>query len=252
MTIDDIITRLTTIVRDARHTGNRAGYFAALYRIVTIEVQAGIARGDFADGPRMERLDVLFARRYLDAYDGWRSGRPISGSWRVAFAAVDNPALIILQHLMAGMNAHINLDLGVAAAQVAPGAALQGLQGDFNRINDLLVSLVDEVKSGIVSVSPAIGRLEELAGTADDVLVEFSLKKARAFAWDEARQLAPLSEWARHPMIVGRDLLATVVGKAVLSPPPVTAAVVAANRREESQDVARVMDVLSARHPLPA
>ncbi|MDO8794181.1 MAG: DUF5995 family protein [Vicinamibacterales bacterium] len=252
MTIDDIIVRLTAIVRETRRTGSRLGYFAALYRIVTIEVKAGIANGQFEDGARMGRLDVIFARRYLDAWDAWHAGRPTTGSWRVAFRAAGDGAPIILQHLLAGINAHINLDLGIAAATVAPGVELPALQTDFNRINDLLVSLMDEVKAGIVLVSPAIGRLEELAGTADDVLVAFSLTRARAFAWDEAQQLAPLSEWARHPVVVGRDWLTSVVGRAVLNPPPLTAAVVVAIRQRESADVAKVIDVLSRRHPLPA
>ena len=44
---------------------------------------------------------------------------------------------------MIGMNAHINLDLGIAAATVAPTPAeLEALHADFNRINDVLARLV--------------------------------------------------------------------------------------------------------------
>ena len=41
----------------------------------------------------------------------------------------------MLQHLLIGMNAHISLDLGIAAARTAPGEALpvltQGIDQDF-------------------------------------------------------------------------------------------------------------------------
>ena len=43
------------------------GYFATLYRKVTIQVKKGIADNFFDDGPRMERLDVILANRYTQA-----------------------------------------------------------------------------------------------------------------------------------------------------------------------------------------
>src|SRR3712207_8653052 len=46
---------------------------------------------------------------------------------------------LVVQHLILGMNAHINLDLGVAAATVAPTPEeLQSLKPDFMTINALL------------------------------------------------------------------------------------------------------------------
>lgn len=52
-TIDDVIHQLTAIVERSRETTSRQGYFAALYRRVTIAVKEGIAAGRFQDGPRM-------------------------------------------------------------------------------------------------------------------------------------------------------------------------------------------------------
>lgn len=87
MTIDDVIARLSDITASARRASNRAGYFAALYRTVTIAVKQGIADGRFEDGPRMERLDVLFASRHLEAFDAFQRGAPVTRSWRVALEA---------------------------------------------------------------------------------------------------------------------------------------------------------------------
>ena len=69
------------IVEDARLRNSPMGYFPALYRMVTIRVKEGIERGDFEDGPRMEKLDVVFAGRYLDAYSAWMAGEPVTDSW---------------------------------------------------------------------------------------------------------------------------------------------------------------------------
>ena len=60
-----------------------------------------------------------------------RPAAPPSRSWMVAFQGCDDADLLILQQLLSGMNAHINLDLGVAAAQVSPGAQLPSAQGGF-------------------------------------------------------------------------------------------------------------------------
>jgi len=58
-TIDQILTELQNIITTSAKTGDRAGYFAALYFKVTSDVKEGIAKNEFENGPRMERLDVL-------------------------------------------------------------------------------------------------------------------------------------------------------------------------------------------------
>ena len=67
-TIDEVITALEQIMDTCTRTGNRLGYFAALYYKVTCRVREGIRNQEFEDGARMERLDVTFANRYLQAW----------------------------------------------------------------------------------------------------------------------------------------------------------------------------------------
>src|SRR5690606_9901383 len=125
------------------------GYFAVLYRRVTARVDDGIRQGRFEDGARMERLDVVFANRYLDALARYRAGEATTRSWAVAFRAAETWNPLVLQHLLLGMNAHINLDLGIAAAETAPGAALPGLERDFHEITTLLGEMLDDVQDRI-------------------------------------------------------------------------------------------------------
>jgi len=120
-TIDDIIEGLEKIIDWAYQKNSRLGYFPALYMQVTRKVKEGIEASFFDDGPRMERLDVEFADRYLDAFYAYRDGRPLTKSWQVTFEAAENKNLLILQHLLLGMNAHINLDLGIATAKNQSG-----------------------------------------------------------------------------------------------------------------------------------
>src|SRR4051794_26531693 len=87
--IDQVLQMLASIIEEAKARDSRFGFFAALYRQVTLEVQRGIERGFFDDGPRMERFDTVFANRYLAALDAWQSGGTPTRSWKVAFTAME-------------------------------------------------------------------------------------------------------------------------------------------------------------------
>jgi hypothetical protein len=164
-TIADVITALDAIVQQAYDRESRLGYFAVLYRRVTSAVREGIANGSFQNGPLMERLDVVFASRYLDALSTYQVGGTASRSWMLAFQGCDNADLLILQQLLSGMNAHINLDLGIAAAQVSPGDQLAQLKPDFEQINAVLAGQIAALASEIAAVSPLIGDLEKIGLT---------------------------------------------------------------------------------------
>ena len=118
--IDQVIAQLGDVIDRSLRERSRLGFFAALYRKVTIKVKEGIAAGRFDDGPRMERLDVTFANRYLEALARFRNGQPPTPCWLLSFETAATWAPIILQHLLLGMNAHINFDLGIAAATTCP------------------------------------------------------------------------------------------------------------------------------------
>jgi hypothetical protein len=158
-TINDAIAEMDTIVQSCRDKSSRIGYFAVLYRMVTIRVRDGILAGEFEDNPRMEKLDIIFAKRFIDAYHAYQTGQQISESWKLAFDAAVSTKHLVLQHLLLGMNAHINLDLGIAAVETMEGKNLEDIEGDFNKINQVLGDLVDDVKLNIGTISPTFSRL---------------------------------------------------------------------------------------------
>lgn len=182
-TIDEVLQQLDQIIFTCRKESSRLGFFATLYRNVTIKVKEGIAAGVFEDGPRMERLDVAFAGHYLAALQSFRQNEPLSNCWRVAFQTAANFWPLIIQHLLIGMNAHINFDLGIAAAETAPGPKLTALREDFDRINNILGGMILKVRSEVEELSPWIKFLDQLAPTAEDRIINFSLDKSRASAW---------------------------------------------------------------------
>jgi hypothetical protein len=244
-TIGEVIGRLTGIIHRSRSEGSRLGFFAALYRGVTIRVKEGIESGRFEDGHRMERLDVVFANRYLDALESYQAGKEPSACWQVAFQSAASSRLLVLQHLLLGMNAHINLDLGIAAAQTAPGDALPGLERDFDEISVLLGEMLDQVQAQIAQISPTLGLLDWVGGRKDAVVINFSMGKAREEAWRAAQRLASLPP-EQHPYeIAALDRKVTGLSQLIIHPGVKLGLATLVIRLLESRDVARIIDVLA-------
>lgn len=217
-TIEDVINELQDIIKVSVDENSTFGYFAALYLKVTEEVKKGIDTGYFDDNERMERLDVIFAKRYIEAYKNYHAGLPISAAWQKAFELSSEDWPIVLQYLMAGMNAHINLDLGIAAATVMEGKDIQALEGDFNKINTVLSELVEGVENDLANIWPTLKRILRWTRGVDNFLVDFSMKLARDGAWKFAVELSktPLAEWPAS--IDNRDKKVTTNAKIVLEP----------------------------------
>ena len=217
-TIDEVITQLTAIVEWSKQNNSRIGYFAALYRKVTIQVKKGIQENYFDDGPRMERLDVIFANRYIRACYLHFTDQTPTKSWVRAFDATQHWWPIVLQHLLMGMNAHINLDLGIAAAETVPPDQLKNLKGDFNKINGVLASLVGGVQDELAEIWPVLGILNRYLGSVQKSIINFSMEKARDAAWSFAEELSPLSGPSRGEAIAEKDALFARFSDVILHP----------------------------------
>jgi len=132
----------------------------------------------------MARLDVIFANRYLDALALYRNSEPCTRSWEIAFEAAQNQDFLILQHLLLGMNAHINLDLGIAAhinldlgiaaAESVEPNRISELERDFMSINRVLSEKIDEVQDRLSRVSPLLFLLDWAGQRKDEQFAEFS------------------------------------------------------------------------------
>lgn len=241
-TIDAAIAAMDGEVDRCMECGDAGGYFTVVYRAVTERVRDGIAAGEFADGERMERFDVLFARRYLDARANWRSGNGVvPASWRQAFEAAEHGRCLVTQHLLLGINAHINLDLGVAAAAAAPPGEVEALRDDFETINDVLAELVDRMQASLATVSPWT-RYVDIAGLRfDEALVTFSLRRARADAWEFATALSAAAPDEQRRLEAQRDAQVAALATRIARPGRPLRWLVGVAHRRERHDLAGVI-----------
>lgn len=192
-TINEVIEKLDAIVSESVKNNDRRGIFAYIYKRTTEQIRDEILKGAFENNNRLEAFDVHFANFYLDAYHRYNAGKSVSECWKVAFDAAQKP-LTILQHALLGMNAHINFDLAVAAAEIMEGKELAGLKSDFFKVNDILAELLDEMQQKISRVSSLIFLLDWMGKRNDEKILNFSMVQARTQLWRIACELSELKD----------------------------------------------------------
>ncbi|UWY26326.1 DUF5995 family protein [Flavobacterium sp. TR2] len=217
-TIDEVILFLDEIIEKSKIDQSNLGLFAILYREVTVRVKEGILAGSFQNGERMEKLDVIFANRYLKAYYQYQAKEKPSECWAFAFEQAENFWPIVLQHLLLGINAHINLDLGIASAEVSTVENIEDLKADFDKINFILSSLVGGVEKCLIKIWPTLTWILKVTGKADNFFIDFSMETARNGAWKFANEFVAVPESEREACTQLRDQRITEIARLVSNP----------------------------------
>jgi hypothetical protein len=158
----DEVVNLDRLVNQYRAENSRLGFFAAVYREMTASVWRCLTprpgQRVIAYPTLMADFIHLFAGRY---YDALQDPVHCTESWQLAFEAGDAPMVI---HLLASMNAHIRLDLGLAlAAATRDETTCQLFRRDFDIINKL-VSGYDPMNQ-LLGVPTPPGMVQNVAET---------------------------------------------------------------------------------------
>ena len=151
-TIDEVLDQLDKIIAIAAKLPNQIFAFAYVYRRTTYEIKAAILNKEFQDSKRLEKLDVIFANLFISAFYQYLNNKSIAKSWRYAFD-VSKEKKGLVQHILLGMNAHINLDLAIAASEVSYGKNIIDLKTDFMKVNEILARLTNMMQESLGRVS---------------------------------------------------------------------------------------------------
>jgi hypothetical protein len=217
-TIDEVLSELDRIIEQSRQENDYIGLFAYVYRRTTAAVRQGIEENIFEDGDRMERFDVLFANLYIQAYRNFFAIKPACQSWTICFEARFSK-LTVMQHVMMGMNAHINLDLGIAAASTSEGRQILQMKDDFMKVNEILNSIIDDIQASLSKVSPFLFLIDWLGGRKDEKIIDFGIRRYRDQAWHMACELALANDTDKELLIAEVDEKTTSLGRAIQKPP---------------------------------
>ena len=170
------------------------GYFAALYAKVSASMEHAMADGRFHNPELFKKMDRYFAARYLQAMDAYLHGKETTEVWKVAIVAAEVDRIPVLFHLLAALNAHVNLDLPMASADAAPGTEIHNFHQDFHTVNEILFGLMETIQNDLAEVFWPLRWWNRIMGRFDDRILRVGLFKARGLAWRQAVQLAEAGE----------------------------------------------------------
>ncbi len=243
-TVAEVIQRLTDIEAAVTPAGrgprNGMYWFSRLYLVITENVQDKIDSGSFfADKEYLTALDVAFANRFLDAVRIHIRGEQAPEVWRLLFEVPADGEILPIQLAMAGVNAHINLDLAFAVVGACrtlgrEAIAWGGQKADYDKVNTIFAEEMDRLlrdlarayaRPGGPGVSPDMPggpglspemqrqRLSLLDRLATEIVV-----LARGAAWENAEYLWTLDPgsgpWRDHEKVM--DVAATALSRAML------------------------------------
>ncbi|MGW3360210.1 DUF5995 family protein [Streptomyces bungoensis] len=194
--------------------------FNRVYLAVTEEVVRGLATGEFTDPRAASALDVRFAERYLAAVDAMARGHRPPACWRPLFQFRRHPGVRPLQFALAGVNAHIGHDLALAVVDTCRtlGCEPAALEGEFERVGDLLVALEERIREDLMPGPDLL----QIADPLTHLLGSWSLERAREASWAAARALWALRHCADVAEEFAERLDAAVgfAGRMLLTPLP--------------------------------
>lgn len=245
-TIEEVLKKLDEIIIWCKENQSPAGYFACTYRIMTAQVLKGIRQKKFEDNPRMTTLDITFAQRYLQAWDSYSKGKKCTNSWYIAFEAAKNKNLLILQHIFLGMNAHINLDLGISAASIMPYRKINPLKKDFENINNVIASINQNVQDSLNKICYPVDLVDKLSNGKDNAVLDFAISKARDTSWASAVIASNTPNFLRESVIGIIDYAAAKVATQILNPKIITPSLLKELKKCESSDVVKNIEILES------
>ncbi len=122
----DLPARLDTMSR----SNGAASHFAAIYSIVTVNIEDFIRLLPASQAELMKRLEVSFAGYYLRAVDAYQDGGTIPAEWLNYFTS---RGLSHVQMTLLGVNAHINCDIWQALSGIFTAEELKTLRPVYKK-----------------------------------------------------------------------------------------------------------------------
>jgi hypothetical protein len=236
-TLDDVVDGLADLETRFRQVNDRRAVFLTLYGVVSAEIRARVARGEFADNEWVRRYAVSFADLYRVALERYDAGdlAAVPKAWRLTFDAARGGRGLVVQDMLLGVNAHVNADLPHALTTVSIGPDRAARYRDHSAVNAVLGAVTERATERLAALyAPGLPGLDEFGGPVDEVISAFSLEVARESAWESAVALANASS----PFEVGlvTRLISTrsaAVARLLLSPSRNPALIEACRRLEQ-------------------
>lgn len=161
--------------------------FNQVYLTAVESVAPELGRGGFDDLEAAATLGVRCAGRYLSAVGTATAGGSPPECWRPLLQYRRHPGVRPVQFALSGLQAHVGHDLVLAVVDTCRtlGCAPPDLEGEFDRVGDLLVLLEERIHDELMPGPDLL----EIADPLTHLVSSWSLERAREAAWSAARVL---------------------------------------------------------------
>jgi hypothetical protein len=189
------VQRMEMLVQQWEEVADRRAIFLKCYQLMTMNMQTAIQAGEFNDTEWVEKLLEHFAGYYFQALLAFEGNDPLTPlPWQIAFAATQRDDLSIIQHLVLGVNAHINYDLVLAEVDMLEpewaeldSETYQQRHQDHHLVNAVIAMTIDSVQDTIIEAQePHWDILDRLLGPVDEWLISKLITSWREEVWERA------------------------------------------------------------------
>lgn len=171
--------------------------FLHCYCRMTRNMLIAIEGQRFHDNEWVSRLLHRFAEYYFEALTCYDCGDPVPIIWQYPHQRAREGRLHTLQHLLLGVNAHINYDLVLTLHEIlAPewprlsASAKKERYEDHCLVNTIIAESIDEVQDEVIEkYSPGMDWVDKLMGRLDEQLIAALIRRWRNRVWERALDL---------------------------------------------------------------
>jgi hypothetical protein len=204
------LERMQGLLRAWEQTDDRRAIFLGCYRLMTLNMLEAIQQQEFHDPIWVERLLHRFAEYYFIALDAFEQRSPnIPAIWRQTFEAACRSDTQVMQHLLLGVNAHINYDLIFTLVDMLQdewpllsGDLRQERYADHSHVNEVIYRTVDIVQETvIVPRQPLMEIVDRLLGPVDEWAISSLIRHWRDQVWQDAVALLESPDPAQRRLL---------------------------------------------------
>lgn len=198
-----MVDRMRQHIEGWQTVQDRRAIFLECYSMMTGNMLEALDRGEFEDPVWVRDLLNHFADYYfnaLTAYDAQAKDTPTI--WRMTFDSRGRTGVHVLQHLILGVNAHINYDLVFVIydilhadwSSIDPKTA-ESRYRDHCHVNQIIFDTIDCVQREVVArYSPQMDLIDRVLLRLDEWLLERLIWRWREQVWRDAVQLMACAE----------------------------------------------------------
>lgn len=183
---------------------DRRSIFLACYATMTGNMLDALEAGRFGDTAWVARLLQRFAEYYFDALACYerRLESEVPPVWLLAHEAALRDDAMTVQHLLVGVNAHINYDLVFAVAELLspewttlPDEQRAKRRADYDLVNAIISESIDRVQDAVLEVrSPWLDVVDKILGPVDEWLISDLITRWRDEVWRQAVRYVEVSD----------------------------------------------------------